>query len=172
MPIGLRQVTMVELPEGGEERPSPEPMELKRGVAVVMERIPLKNRWASERWEAKGVLPDVFGSAASPRTLYDDGSRVEILYSGHELSLKFEETENYFLNLTSPEPKVFVLVRNDDGTPRPALISVSYGEAARWMDANETVDAVALPVDLLAWVGEFVERYFRPKPKFKRERRK
>ena len=158
-------------PEQG-DLPSPRPpMELKRSVAVVMERFPLVSRWQSEKWEAKGILPGSCGLGAEPHKLYDDGSHLEVLYSGFEIELKLEELESYFLNLTSPEPKAFVLVRADDGTPRPAFVSVSYTKAAGWMDSNETVDAVALPPELHAWVGEFVERYFRPKPKFKRERK-
>jgi hypothetical protein len=146
-------------------------MTLTRPVAVVMERTPLASRWQSDKWEAKGVLPDIFGEAAAPRTLYDDGKRLEVLYPGFEIRLKGEELESYFLNLTSPQPKAFVLVRADDGTPRPACVSLSYARGAGWMDANETVDAVPLPPELHAWVGEFVERYYRPRPKFKRARK-
>ena len=161
-------MTDLEIPEEGTIAP---PMAFTHAVAVVMERTPLASRWQSEKWEAKGVLPDIFGAAAPPRTLYDDGTRLEVLYPGFEIALKGEELESYFLNLTSPAPKVFVLVRADDGTPRPAFVSVSYARAAGWMDANETVDAVPLPPDLHAWVGEFVERYYRPRPKFKRARK-
>jgi hypothetical protein len=147
-------------------------MDLRRSVAVVMERTPLASRWQSEKWEAKGVLPDIFGVGAPTRVLYDDGSRLEVLYPGFEIELKGEDLESYFLNLTSPQPKAFVLVRADDGAlPRPASVSVSYARAAGWMDANETVDAVPLPPELHAWVGEFVEKYYRPRPKFKRERK-
>jgi hypothetical protein len=147
------------------------PMDLTRSVAVVMERIPLASRWQSEKWEAKGVLPGSCGVGAMPQKLYDDGARLELLYSGLQIELKLEDLESYFLNLTSPEPKAFVLVREMEGTPRPAFVSLSYAKAAGWMDANETVDAVPLPPELYAWVGEFVERYFRPRPKFKRERK-
>ena len=159
-----------DLPEQGESATLP-PMEFKRRIGVVMERTPLASRWQSEKWEAKGVLPDMSGAGAEPRIIYDDGTRLEVLYSGLEINLKGEDLENYYLNLTSPEPKVFVLVRADDGTPRPAFVSVSYARAAGWMDANETVDAVSLPPELHAWVGEFVERYYRPRPKFKRQRK-
>lgn len=147
------------------------PMNLRQIVAVVMERTPLASRWQSEKWQAKGLVPDIFGAGAAPRTLYDDGTRLEVLYPGFDIDLKGEELESYFLNLTSPQPKAFVLVRADEGTPRPACVSLSYTRAAGWMDANETVDAVALPPDLHAWVGEFVERYYRPRPKLKRERK-
>lgn len=162
---------MVERPEDGEGGAALPPMEFTRRVGVVMARTPLANRWQSEKWEAKGVLPDLRGPDAEPCTIYDDGARREVLYSGLEISLKGEELESYYLNLTAPEPKVFVLVRADDGTPRPAFVSLSYGRAAGWMDANETVDAVPLPPELYVWVGEFVERYYRPKPKFKRQRK-
>jgi hypothetical protein len=155
----------------GTGEPEGAPMVLKRRVAVVMARTPLASRWQSEKWEAKGILPDIFGEVAPPRTLYDDGSRLEVLYPGFDIDLKGEDLESYFLNLTSPAPKAFVLVRADEGTPRPAFVSLSYTRAAGWMDANETVDAVPLPPELHAWVGEFVERYYRPRPRFKRERR-
>jgi hypothetical protein len=148
----------------------PVPLDLERSVAVVMELIPLTSPWQSQKWQAKGVLPGSCAVDAAPRTLYDDGSRREVLYSGLQIELKLEELESYFLNLTSPEPKAFVLVRTDDDTPRPAFVSVSYARAAGWMDSNECVDAVPLPPELYAWVGEFVERFFRPKPKFKRKR--
>jgi hypothetical protein len=35
------------------------------------------------------------------------------------------------------------------------------------MDGGERVDGVALPVELLPWIGEFVERHYRPEPKKK-----
>lgn len=167
---GVQKGNMTDLGEPEHDTAVP-PMAFNTAVAVVMERTPLASRWQSEKWEAKGILPDIFGVGSPPRTLYDDGSRLEVLYPGFDIELKGEELESYFLNLTSPQPKAFVLVRADDGTPRPAVVSVSYARAAGWMDANETVDAVPLPPDVHAWVGEFVERYYRPRPKFKRARK-
>lgn len=87
-------------------------MPLRQSVAVVMERTPLASRWQSERWEAKGVVPDIFGKDAPPRTLYDDGKRLEVLFPGFAIDLKGEDLDGYFLNLTPPQPKVFVLVRS------------------------------------------------------------
>ncbi len=54
------------------------------------------------------------------------------------------------------EPKVFVLWRmaeaEDAAEPRarPLIVTVSYGEAARFLDAGEQVDAVPMPAALLA----------------------
>src|SRR5467141_2475801 len=47
----------------------------------------------------------------------------------------------------------------------PQFVTVSYDEASRWMDGGEQVDSVAMPAAVFAWVGEFVEKNYRPEPK-------
>ncbi|HEX6828645.1 MAG TPA: DUF3305 domain-containing protein [Burkholderiales bacterium] len=138
-------------------------------IAVVMQCTALDNRWASEKWEAYGVVQDSQGPA-EPRLIFDDGRRRGVLHTGLSLELFRDEVESYHHNLTSPEPRVFVLCRDDGGAPKPALVTVSYSEAARWMDSGETVDGVAIPPDIYAWVGEFVEQHYVPKPKKVRQR--
>lgn len=139
-------------------------------VAVIMERTVVDNKWLQEKWEAQGVVQDIFGPGADGRVLFDDGSRKQILYPGFLLKLDSHEAENYYLNVASPEPKVFVLWRAEEGIPRPARVTVSYGEAARWMDSDEKVDGVPMLPELYAWVGEFVEQHYRPEPKKARRR--
>lgn len=139
-------------------------------VAVIMERLALDNKWCTEKWEAQGVIQDIFGDGAGERVIYEDDKRKQILFPGHSLTLHRDEAENYYLNLSSPEPKVFIMWRMEEGIARPRLVSVSYGEGAGWMDANENVDAVTLPSELMSWVGEFVEQNYRPEPKRKRQR--
>ena len=51
-----------------------------------------------------------------------------------------------------------------DEQAQPERLTVSYHEGARWMDSDEHVDGVPLPVELLPWVGEFVEQHYRPEP--------
>jgi hypothetical protein len=49
----------------------------------------------------------------------------------------------------------FVVWRIDDDDPSrawPETVSVSYTEAGRWLDAQERVDNVPLPADLVAWL--------------------
>lgn len=141
-------------------------------IAVVMQRIALENRWVSEKWEAQGVVPDAWEprEPREPRVIYEDGRRRHVLYTGLRLELFRDEAESYHLNLTSPEPRVFVLCRADDGPPKPALVTASYGEAARWMDGGETVEGVPMPPEIYAWVGAFVEQHYRPQPKKVRQR--
>lgn len=139
-------------------------------LAVIMERIAMENKWCNERWEAKGVVGDVFGPQAERRVIFEDAKHTQILFPGFVLALYKDEVENYHLNLTAPLPKVFVQWREHDQVAVPHLVTVSCGEAARWMDSNETVDAVAMPDELIPWLGEFIERHYHPEPKKIRRR--
>ena len=133
-------------------------------VAVVMQRRALNNRWQSEAWEPFGVLPDYDG-AAEPRMILDADGVTQWLYPGREILLHRDEAEGYYLNVSTAEAKVFVSWRMDEGRAVPLLLTVSYHEASRWMDGSEQVDSVPMPREVFAWVGEWVERNYRPEPK-------
>jgi len=140
-------------------------------VAVVMERLKLSNPWQPYRWEAQGVIPDGAAPGTAPRILMQDGERLQMLFPGFQLALHRSEAENYYLNLSTPTPKVFIAWRPQDELAAPWLVTVSYGEAARMMDASEQVDAVAMPPDIADWVGDFVNKNYQPEPRKKIRRR-
>jgi hypothetical protein len=133
-------------------------------IAVIMERRALANRWQSQSWEAIGVVPDP-GKAAAPRLLLQDDARAQWLHGGFELKLYRDEAENYYLTLSASAPCVFVVWRAEEEMAVPKFVTVSYGEAARFMDANEQVDTVPMPRDMCDWLGEFVNAHYRPEPK-------
>lgn len=135
-------------------------------LAVIMERRRLANKWADCQWEAVGVVPDG-GREAVPRLIYQDEHRAQWLFPGFSLQLYTDEAEGYIGNVTSPEPRLFVMWRLEEGLARPVLITVSYAEAARMMDASEQVDGVPLPADIREWVAGFAARHYRPEPKHK-----
>ena len=136
-------------------------------IAVIMERVRLTNRWATERWEAKGVVRDVTPPGSGERVIVQDERMTQILFPGFVLKLHPDEAEGYLYNVTSPEPKVFVMWRMRDEIARPELLSVSYHEGARWMDTEENVGGVALPPDLLPWIAEYAAAHYKPEPKKK-----
>ncbi len=145
-------------------------------IAVIFQRTPLANRWVSERWEPVGVVPpesSVPGSTA-PLRISDDASGTRWRFEGHALELHRSEAEGYFLNITAPEPKVFVMWRTRDEAADPpvfpVIVTVSYNQAARMLDGGERVDAVPLPAAILAWMQPFVAEHYKPEPK-KRLRR-
>jgi hypothetical protein len=155
---------------------------LRFPVTVIMQRTALDNRWADERWDAVAVeLDDRVAPTAAPGSTSRSAATNAAMATrwrcpGHEIELHPAEGEGYYLNLSTPEPKVFVLWRmaepGDDAAPRarPLIVTVSYGEAARFLDAGEHVDAVPMPAAVLAALESFVAAYYRPEPRKKVKR--
>jgi Protein of unknown function (DUF3305) len=141
-------------------------------VAVVMEREAQPNRWEDWRFKVVEVVAneDAFGDL--PRVLRDDGKLCRTLCPGFTLMLYRDECEGYYLNLSSGAPVWFVMWRTDDEDParaRPEMVSLSYNEAGRWLDAQEHVDNVPLGAELVAWLQAYTDQNYRPEPK-KRKR--
>ena len=148
---------------------------LRFPVAVIMQRIPLTNRWANERWEAVAV--EAGAEDAPGCVLLSDGPEgPRWRCTGCAIELHPVEVEGYYLNASTREPRVFVLWRmaepEDDVEPRarPLIVTVSYGEAARFLDAGEQVDAVAMPPPIFAALDAFVTAHYKPEPRKKGQR--
>ena len=138
-----------------------------------MERIAINNRWLSEKWQLAGVLPDD-GSTTEPRVLMEREGLLHKLYPGFVLQVFRDEAEGYYLNVTGPAPKVFVTWRTDENGVEiyPHLVTLSYNEAARWMDAQEKVESVAMPRDIHAALSDWVQQNYQPPMKKQRIRPK
>ncbi|HTP95303.1 MAG TPA: DUF3305 domain-containing protein [Burkholderiales bacterium] len=143
-------------------------------IAVIMQRDALDNRWASERWQAIGAVPDLDEGAVAQQIIFDAGRQSQALFRGFRIKLVRDEAHGYYLNVSTGEPKVFVLWRMIEDIAKPEYVTASYAEAARWMDGGETVDAVPMPIEMCDWVAQFVQQNYRPeelaKNKRKRER--
>ena len=135
-----------------------------RKLSVILGREAVESRWEDHRWQLVGVVPDVGGE---PRTIVESAKSLQRLFPGFEVALFPDEAEGYYLNVSSDAPSVFVSIRHDEGAadPYPFQATLSYNEAARWMDGGEKVErAVAWP-ELIGWMGEWVEANYRPEPK-------
>lgn len=141
-------------------------------VAVIIEKRYLDNRWVSEKWEAIGVVPafDADPAAAAPRRIVAEADCEQFLTGHFPLELFRDEVDNYHLNLSSPEPRVFVMWRMEDDFPRPVSVTLSYGEAARWLDSGEQCDGVAMPPEIADWLGDFVNTNYKPAVRHKVKR--
>jgi hypothetical protein len=133
-------------------------------LSVILARETVESRWETHRWQLLGVVPDVGGA---PRTIMETGETLQRLFPGFEGNLFADEAEGYYLNVSSEAPSVFVSIRHDEdgGDPYPFQATLSYNEAARWMDGGEKVDRVAAWPELAAWMGAWVEENYRPEPK-------
>ena len=135
-------------------------------LAVIMQRQLTRNRWESVAWAPWAVL-ESDEAAGEPRLLVDQGDVQQWLHPGFELAIHRDETEGYYLNVSSGSPRIFVLWRMDDANEKAIALqtTASYYEGGRWMDAGNSVDSVTMPPAIFAWVGDYVERNYRPEPR-------
>ncbi len=143
-------------------------------VAVLMRREPVQGpmaRWQPWRWTLAEVVPHEPGFGEQPRCLRESAHDALWLYPDWTVELFPDDAEGYWLNATSPEPAFFVLWRlhePDDGSPAlavPQAVSLSYHDAGRWLDAQETVETAPAAADLVQWIRAFAEQHFVPEPK-------
>ena len=140
-------------------------------VAVVIEREAAPNRWQDWRFTIAEVVQDEGGFGTEPRVLRDDGKFSRTLHPGFTVELFADEGEGYYLNLSSGGPVWFVMWRIDDEDPSrawPEIVTLSYNEAGRLLDAQERVDNLPLPPDVSGWLQSFNDAHYRPEPKQRR----
>ena len=144
--------------------------QLRFPVAVVFRYTPLTNRWVSGCWAPAAVEPE---SPPAQAAAVDESTAAGACwrFAGQWLELHRSEAEGYHLNLTAPDPKVFVMWRlADPGVAPPVdpvVVTVSYNEAARMLDGGEQVDAVPLPAEIRAWMQPFVAEHYKPEARRK-----
>lgn len=137
-------------------------------IAILLRRDTVEGRWESHHWDLEAVVPDVGGET---RTTVRDARTLLRIHPGFELVLFRDEAEGHYLNATSEAPSVFVSLRIDEATgePYPFLATLSYNEAARWMDSNERVERALAWPELAEWLRAWVGANYRPEPR-KRQR--
>lgn len=150
------------------ERPSIE-------VAVVMRRERLDNRWQPWRWVLADVVPNEAEFGDEPRRLVKTEDEERWLHPGFAVELFRDDAEGYYLNATTPAPGWFVLWRMeeeasvaDEPIPRPVAVTLSYHDAGRWLDAQEIVEQVPAPPDVIEWMREFAQAHYTPEPRKRR----
>jgi hypothetical protein len=142
--------------------------DIRLHVAVLIEEQRQPNTWEAWRFRIADVVPDTGQFGDAPRVLRDDGRCLLRLHPRLEVVLHRDEAEGYHLNLTSGAPVWFVMWRVDDADPsraRPEIVTLSYNEAGRLLDAQERVDNVPLPASVVPWLQEYTDRHYRPEPK-------
>lgn len=144
-------------------------------VAVVMRRERLANRWQPWRWTLDGVVPHESAFGTEPRLLLRDEAGERWLHPGFTVELFRDDAEGYYLNVTTAAPCWFVLWRMEEQASvaaepiaRPVAVTLSYHDAGRWLDAQETVEQVAAPAQVIDWVREFAHAHYVIEPKKRR----
>lgn len=135
-------------------------------VAVVMQRERIDNRWQPWRWSLGDVVPheDSFGNAA--RLLIKSDAEERWLHPGFKVELHMGDAEGYYLNVTTEQPCFWVVWRMeeeallaDEPMAVPQIVTVSYHDAGRWLDAQENVDQTPMPDSVAQWLQAFVDKH-------------
>lgn len=140
-------------------------------VAVLMAATREPNAWEAWRFRIADVMPDDGRYGGQPRVLRDDGRTIMHLHPGLRVTLHRDEAEGYYLNLSTGAPVWFVMWRSDEADPSrawPELVTLSYNEAGRLLDAQEHVDNVPLPGEMVQWLQAYTDANYRPEPKQRR----
>ncbi|SDN50309.1 DUF3305 domain-containing protein [Polaromonas sp. JS666] len=141
-------------------------------VAVVMRRERINNRWQPWRWVLADVVPHEDGFGTVPRLLLNDEREERWLHPGFAVELFTDDAEGYYLNASTGQPCFWVLWRMeeeallaDEPIALPQTVTLSYHDAGRWLDAQETVEQVPAPPEVVAWLREFVDKHHVAEPK-------
>lgn len=143
-------------------------------IGIVMQRIPLDNRWQPCQWRPMEIVGETVAQGKGARCLRNDSTDTRWLYTGFDIKLFSDEVEGYFLNISSPVPCWFVMWRIEelDGAEIavPKSVTLSYNQAARLMDGGEQVDTLPLSFDMIERLVAFTHEYYRPEIKKKRKK--
>ena len=126
----------------------------------------IDNRWQPWRWSLADVVPHDDSHGELPRLLQKDAREERWLHPGFTVELYLGDAEGYYLNVTTTEPCFWVVWRMQEATelapepvPVPQSVTLSYHDAGRWLDAQETVEQVPAPPAVVEWVRAFVARH-------------
>ncbi|MGD8568632.1 MAG: DUF3305 domain-containing protein [Gammaproteobacteria bacterium] len=157
-------------------------------VTVVMKKVWRQHRqWGYTTWVVSGVLPEdfpdncyedrgVLSRGALSRSVLTDGDGVEnifkqgcqrladeegnehFIWPGLTLSLYRDGLTSYFQNLSSDQPYLFVLCRDDDDQSalEPFLVSADFADAEAHMETEGTVLTVPLNFPFDKRIADYV----------------
>ena len=137
-----------------------------------MRRERIANKWQPWRWILSEVPAQEPGFGTQPRLLHRNEAEELWLHPGFVVELFRDDAEGYYLNASTAAPGWFVLWRmQEDATLSaepmawPTMVSLSYHDAGRWLDAQETVEQVPAPPEVVQWLRAFVDEHHVPEPK-------
>ena len=144
-------------------------------LGILLEKRDSDHPWLDHEWVFVGVIPGA-PEIEGMRIIREAPGSVQYHSATLELSLHRAEAEAYQYNPTSPEPSIFVVLREDEEDDGDVpivteLVTVSPYEAQDYLDSSEElVERILMPDNIKAWVTEFVEAHYTEEPFKKRKR--
>lgn len=143
-------------------------------VAVIMQKRPSNvTAWSDYQWQAIGITVVQADSSETkqPVLVNEQGNMQQYLYRSFNLSLHQDQCESYYHNLMSPQPRCYVVTRqNENEVPIPFLVSMSFDEAHAYLECDEEVYDVEIPPELYRWLEAYVLAHYVAVERKKRKR--
>lgn len=147
---------------------------LQHPVTVLVEYQSVHdNRWIVGRWAVTGVVAGkpLDEAGIQCRLVHSSHETQQYLWSGLSIELHPDDAESYYCNLMSDNPSVFVVCNEVQGEAlQPAIVTLSYGQAASYMETDQRVERIAMPADLYRWLEQYVLENYVPEKRKKRRR--
>ena len=141
-------------------------------VSAVIEKRGSDNVWIDYSYRAIGVVVGESGQEKQIKSIFQDGEVEHFLVTGLQLRLHEDECESYYHNLMSPKPGCFIVAEqteDPDDMPIPYLVSLSFDEVHAYLEGDEQVYAVEIPVELYQWAEAFILTHYVATKKTKRK---
>ena len=143
------------------------------GASVAFRKRAVNSRWADFEWDTASIsVCDNAQSTPNGPLELTVNDELQWRWDGERIELHPSEGEGYWLNLNSPQPCIFVMWRLEEGdaVPRPVVVTVSYNEAGRMLDAGDHVDNVPMPEAMKALLATYTAANYKPEPRKKVKR--
>lgn len=150
-------------------------IEIAVGVIIAQEAV--ESAWEEHRWRAVAVLLDA-PAVDDWREYGREGETVFYHAATLPLELHRKETPAYLLNLSSGEPEVWIVLRQDPASAgtRPVVVhavSASPHDVQVYGESEvETINSVPMPAPLVALVEHFIAQHHVEEPFVKRQRQR
>lgn len=141
-------------------------------VGVVVERIKASSPWVDFNWRPTAVFPGA--PEAKPWTVLSESSDRTTFYAGQaEVELHPSETANYRDNLSSGEPKLWVVLRPTGSEPSFVVVRVTAdGSEGEGFTAagDDIVEQVPMPDVIRDALDAFIAEHHVESSFYKRKR--
>jgi len=141
-------------------------------VGVVVERLKAESAWIDFTWRPSAVLPGE--PAARPWTMLSEAADSATFYAGSAVvDLHPSETSNYQDNLSTGEPKLWVVLRPTGAEPPLTVVRVTAdGSEGEGFTAagDDIVENVPMPKAIWDAIDAFIAEHHVERPFYKRKR--
>lgn len=124
-------------------------------------------------WRAVSVVAGdhLVGKGAGQTPIHEDDDLSQYLWSGFSLELYRDLAEDYWYNLTSESPSLFVICHESpDGKLTPFRVTADGDSASGCLESDDQVFAVPIPPEIYQHLEKFIVANYVPSERKKRKR--